>query len=92
MIAVSRGIPAGTLNLVASNAEARQAAQRRCLHCCRVVSRPEDDMHIYGNITDMATWCAANISPRHVDWYYRGGGVWCFSEIEDMVQFQMVWQ
>ena len=88
----STGIRPGEVTLLfASKADARLAAQRRCLHRCRVWIQRDDDWP-FGNIEVMSLWCGANIGPRHVDWYYRGGGVWCFSELEDMVQFQMVWQ
>jgi hypothetical protein len=71
---------------------ARLAAARHCRHGFRVV-RPamDDDSLGYGDVGEMARWCADNLGPRSVDWYYRGGGWWYFRERESMLWFAMVW-
>lgn len=69
----------------------RRRAGHRCTHCIKLcvehgAPRPGDGHD------EQVQWCSHNIGPRWVDWYYRGGGVWCFHQHEDMIQFRMVWE
>lgn len=68
----------------------RLAAHRRCQHCCRLYHQRGGD-HPHGRQDLLAAWCAGHLGPRWVDWYYRGGGVWCFADQEDLVAFQLTW-
>lgn len=68
----------------------RVEAQRRCCHhcCIRADSAAESPRN---GIEARVLWCVENVGPWHDDWYYRGGGTWCFARLEDMVRFQLVW-
>lgn len=89
---MTQGVPPGVMSIIVSSKnELRKNAALICLHRCNLWHGKTDDLP-FGDVETLARWCADEIGPRYVDWYYRGGGTWCFRELEDMVLFQMTWK
>jgi hypothetical protein len=90
MTPTTEGIKLGQLVVVATGMTSDAAARQLCTH--KVTLRFNiHDQQVFGDVDAMFGWCRANAGQRHHDWYYRGGGTWCFRDRDTMVMFAMVW-